>query len=204
MKSVGDLRAGQCTELPSGDLSNLPRDDRRSVEMRGYIVRENNQIVDIRLIDLSYEGCGIETIAKLVPGEEVKLSVLGRGAVSARVQWCRGRKAGLVFVFEEQAKVSSKKPRPDRAPVAARAFIRRTSKHGYEVEAFDLSCRGCKCEFVERPEINECVWIKFDGLEALEAKVSWVEGSAAGFQFSTPLHPAVFDMLLQRWALPNE
>jgi hypothetical protein len=40
--------------------------------------------------------------------------------------------------------------------------------------------------------------LKFDGLEALEAEVCWVDGFVAGLQFDKPIHPAVFDLLLER------
>jgi hypothetical protein len=40
--------------------------------------------------------------------------------------------------------------------------------------------------------------LKFDGLEAIEAEVCWVEGFVAGLQFDKPIHPAVFDLLLHR------
>ena len=193
---------GNRTELPVNHQHlNPERDERRAVELRGYLVRADNQIVDFRVLDLSYEGCGIETITALAPGEKVKISVLGRGAISAKVQWCAGRKAGLLFLYEK-AVPRKRAPRADRTPVEAQVFLRRSSKPGYNVKAFDVSRHGCKCEFVERPKIDECVWIKFDGLELIEAKVSWVEGSAAGFKFSKPMHPAVFDMLLQGWNPP--
>jgi hypothetical protein len=63
---------------------------------------------------------------------------------------------------------------------------------------FDASSHGCKVEFVERPEMQECVWVRFEGLEPLEAHVRWLEGHCAGLQFSRPIHPAVFDLMAER------
>lgn len=40
--------------------------------------------------------------------------------------------------------------------------------------------------------------IKFDGIEALEAEVCWVEGFVAGLRFQQAIHPSVFDILLER------
>jgi hypothetical protein len=37
-----------------------------------------------------------------------------------------------------------------------------------------------------------------DGLEALDAEVCWVDGHVAGLRFERTIHPAVFDLLLQR------
>ena len=48
--------------------------------------------------------------------------------------------------------------------------------------------------------IYERVWIKFDGLESLEANVCWVEQSMIGLSYKTPLHQAVFEMILARLA----
>jgi hypothetical protein len=44
------------------------------------------------------------------------------------------------------------------------------------------------------------VWVKFDQLEALEAEVRWLKNACAGLQFINPIHPAVFDMMQQRFA----
>jgi len=176
----------------------IGREERRAVELRGYLVRADNGIADFRVLDVSYNGCGIETLTALEPGEKVKLSVLGRGAVAATVKWFKDRRAGLQFSYKPAPR-STKQSRARRTAVSIEAFLRRTSRMGYRVKAFDVSSTGCRCEFVERPNIEECVWIKFDGLEALEARVSWVQDSNAGFEFVTPIHPAVFDMMLQRW-----
>ncbi|MEO7365355.1 MAG: hypothetical protein ABIW03_03460 [Sphingomicrobium sp.] len=48
--------------------------------------------------------------------------------------------------------------------------------------------------------LDEIVWVKFEGLKSLEAVVSWIDGFAAGLEFQRPVHPAVFEVLLQRLA----
>lgn len=185
------------TSSTSSDHPLLNRDERRPVELRGYLVRADGEIVDVRVLNLSYDGCGIELFTQLARGEEVKLSVLSRGAVKAIVRWCTARKAGLRFA----SKSAPRKPSPrraERSALAGQAVLRRAGGLAFTTQAFDLSSHGCRCEFVERPQIDERVWIKFDGLESLEASVSWIEGSSAGFRFSKPIHPAVLDMLLHR------
>ena len=82
--------------------------------------------------------------------------------------------------------------------VNAEVTLRRPGQTTYRVRVFDTSRHGCKIEFVERPKLDERTWIKFDGLEALEALVCWVDGHTAGVEFDRPMHPAVFDMLLHR------
>jgi hypothetical protein len=43
--------------------------------------------------------------------------------------------------------------------------------------------------------VGERVWVKFDGLEAIEGSVRWVDGHTGGVQFTRPLHEAVFERL---------
>ena len=79
--------------------------------------------------------------------------------------------------------------------------MRRAGKLAFRVHIYDLSPDGCKAEFVERPELNEQVWIRFEGMEAIEAKVRWIVGVKAGLRFSRPLYGAVFDLLVAKmWA----
>jgi hypothetical protein len=66
----------------------------------------------------------------------------------------------------------------------------------YRVKIFDASQHGCRLEFVERPKLEEQLWVKFDGLQPLEAEVCWVQGFTVGVNFVQPIHPAVFDRLV--------
>lgn len=99
-----------------------------------------------------------------------------------------------------------KKPRAQSPRRSARVALTgavqlsRSGRESFPVTIFDLSREGCRVEFVERPRLDESVWVKLDGLEPLEAVVCWAEGVAAGLEFSRPIHPAVFDMLVQRAA----
>lgn len=78
--------------------------------------------------------------------------------------------------------------------------LRRSGQKTYRANVHDVSREGCKVEFVERPMLDEIVWVKFEGLEALEAMVCWVEGFSVGLEFQRPVHQAVFEVLLQRLA----
>ena len=178
----------------SSELGLPNRQHRRSVEIRAYLVRADGEIVDLRVLDLSYDGCGVETVVPLRPEEKIKLSVLGRGAATATVRWCKGRKAGLRFESDE-AERRQPSAREERSLVAGEVVLRRSGSPNYRVKVVDVTRFGCRCEFVERPRIEERVWVKFDGLEALEAEVCWVESYSAGLKYANPLHPAVFDML---------
>lgn len=96
------------------------------------------------------------------------------------------------------------KPRPQaprkstRVSIAAMVKLRQRGHHNFTVRVFDLSREGCKLEFLERPQLDETVWVKFEDLELLEATVCWVEGLCVGVEFARPIHPAVFDLLVSR------
>jgi hypothetical protein len=170
---------------------------RNAVELRAYAVRPSGDILDMRVLDLCVDGCRVECEAGLVADEELKVSLLGRGAVKANVRWSDGRNAGLQFEVGPAPRKHHPRQIARRA-ISGNISVRRSGKPPFRVKAFDASRFGCKCEFVERPSIGERVWVKFDGLESLDSEVRWVEASAVGLNFNTPLHPAVFELLSQR------
>ena len=88
--------------------------------------------------------------------------------------------------------------RSPRLPVVAEVILRRSGQHNYLVTVHNLSRHGCKLEFVERPTLGECVWVKLVGLEALEARVCWVDGFLIGVEFRNEIHPAVFDLIMHK------
>ncbi|HMI39951.1 MAG TPA: PilZ domain-containing protein [Sphingomicrobium sp.] len=87
-----------------------------------------------------------------------------------------------------------------RIGLSAEITLRRAGQSRYRVKILDASTHGCKAEFVERPELDEHVWVKFEGLEALEAFVCWVRGTEVGLEFERPIHPAVFEGLVSKLA----
>jgi hypothetical protein len=178
----------------------VERRERRPVSLHGFALRDDGSTTEILLLDLSYEGCGIETPLDLAPGETLKLSVLNRGAIEARVRWCKDGKAGLVFESEEPAPKQHWPRRFERTTLTAEVSMRRLGKHTFKVQVFDASPDGCKLELVDKPRIDEHVLVKFDGLEALEAEVCWIDGNQAGMRFEKTIHPAVFGLLLDRLA----
>ena len=87
-----------------------------------------------------------------------------------------------------------------RVALDAQVFLRRSGQNNYRAQVFDISQHGCRVEFVERPGLEEIVWVKFEGLEPLEARVCWVQGFSAGLEFHNPVHYAVFGALVERLA----
>jgi hypothetical protein len=175
----------------------VERRERRPVRMHGHIAIDDGTTAEAVLVDLSYDGCSIETPAKLAVDQPVTLSVLRRGAIEAVVRWVSEGKAGLHF----KALVGEKPEQPrvaERISVDAEVMLRRLGQHNYRVRLFDLSLEGCKVELIERPSEGEHVLLRLEGLEALDAEVCWVNDFIAGLRFEKSFHPAVFDLLVAR------
>jgi hypothetical protein len=176
--------------------SRVPR---RPVELRAHATRANGTTVDLVIVDLSYNGCGVLSDEPLIAGERLDLAVARRGVAPATVCWYADGKAGLSFVQESDEQKPAQQPRrSERVSVDGQVTMRRSGKLPFRVHIYDLTPNGCRAEFVERPEFGEQLWIKFDQLEALEAKVRWVAGPKTGLEFARPVHQAVFDLLVAR------
>ena len=87
-----------------------------------------------------------------------------------------------------------------RVEINAEAMVRRDGSNNYRVRILDISESGCKIEIVERPSVGEGIWVRFDGLQALHATVTWIAPPVAGIEFDHPIHPAVFDGLIRKFA----
>jgi hypothetical protein len=186
--------------MAAEQLGHAPveRRERRPVTLRGFAIREDGSRTEALLLDLSYEGCGIESPVDFNAGETLRLAVLGRGEVEAKVRWCSGGKAGLVFTADEPQPRPHWPRRSERTTLAAEASLRRLGKINYRTKIFDLSPIGCKVELVDMPRLEEHVLIKFEGLESLECEVCWIAGNCAGLRFEKAIHPAVFEVLVER------
>jgi hypothetical protein len=180
------------------DSKRVDRRERRPVSLPALAIREGGATVEILLLDLSYEGCGIETPIELAVGEAIKLSVLGRGVIDAHVRWYENGRAGLTFEPDGNEPKRQSPRQNERIALGVEVMLRRLGQNNYRVRVNDLSPRGCKVELVEQPRIGEHMLVKFEGLEVLDCEVCWVEGYVAGLRFLKPMHPAVFDLTLQR------
>lgn len=186
-------------EEPEDRAERRERRERRAVKLGAYGVFEDGQTVDLVVLDLSYEGCAIECRFDVQPGDRIKLYVLRRGAIDSTVRWAKNGRAGLVF--DTPAAEAPKKHWPrrsERVPITADAMMRRLGRTNYSVRVSDLSPHGCKVEFVDQPELDEKVLIKFDGLEIIQAEICWLEDHWVGLRFEKAMHPAVFDLLVER------
>lgn len=78
----------------------VPRDERRSVELRGFALSDTRDS-DVILSDLSYGGCQIRSADPFEAGETFELRVLKRGASQVEVCWVRDDRAGARFLFRD-------------------------------------------------------------------------------------------------------
>ena len=151
------------------------------------------------IVDLSYDGCGVICADRLAAGNLLNLSVLRRGSVPVIVRWVDGARAGLSFAsFSASNELVRQPRRNERVAVEGEVTMHRRGQVTYRVNIYDVSPEGCRAEFVERPELREQLWVKFDGLEPLGAEVCWVAGNKVGLKFMRSFHPAVFDLLIAR------
>ena len=174
------------------------RPERRPVGLSGDAVLPDGTQVDVSLVDLSYEGCKIRTSRALNPGDRLNLSVFERGLIEAEVRWVEDGLAGLAFTAYEAPTRPHWPRRSERVAVVAEVTLRKPGQPNYRVRVLDASPEGCKLEFIQRPREGDRIWVKFEGLETLEAQVCWVEDFVMGVNFARSLHPAVFDLLVTK------
>ena len=184
--------------VPRVDTPECVRDMRRAVTLPGFALLGDGATFSVTLLDLTYDGCKIETPVALLPKLKLKLSVLRLGALDAHVRWYKDGQAGLQFAAAAKGEKTHKPRAPQRLEIAAEVSLRRLGRVHYQGRLFDLSPQGCRVEFIERPRVGERIWVKFDGLDLLEAEVRWIDGFIGGVEFVRPIYDAVFDLLVLR------
>ena len=182
----------------SDDVPGLPeREPRRTVEFPAHLVISGGLVLDVRVLDLSYDGCQVEVPKVVFENDEVQLSVQGRGVIHATVRWCNSGRAGLKFAAEADSRDEVDR-KGSRRTSGMEAQLRRIGNLSYRVAIRDISPEGCQIDLVERPAIGEVMQLKLPGLETIAARVRWVDNYVAGLHFERPMHPAVFDLMMQR------
>jgi hypothetical protein len=90
----------------------------------------------------------------------------------------------------------------DRIPVAMSGKLR-TPYGRQDVTLSDLSLTGCRINAVFMTlSVGQRIVLRPEGLEGLNAVVSWTSGPSAGIHFDVPLAPYVLDFLVK--AHPDE
>lgn len=85
-----------------------------------------------------------------------------------------------------------------RTALNSEVVVRRIGGFNFQVALRDVSRRGCRVELVEPCEVGDPMITRFPQLEPLGSRVCWTQGTTTGVEFTTNIHPAVFDHLLAR------
>ena len=88
--------------------------------------------------------------------------------------------------------------RAPRVRLDSEVSVRKAGSFSFQLAARDVSIGGCRVELVEMVDVAERVIVRLPALEPLGAEVAWVDGNNAGIRFQRPLHPAVFEQLIDR------
>ncbi len=93
----------------------------------------------------------------------------------------------------------------ERRVVNYAASLREAGSAGTPVRLIDISKSGCKISSPAAGPAGEEHWFKFSGVEPIRARLVWLFGEQAGFEFLAPLTD---DQLLRirrkSWPLPAE
>ena len=78
-----------------GQIKRAPRVDTR---FEAKLTDSDGNVVPVKVIDLSREGCRLETDGSLKIGEMVQIEVPKYGKFPAQIRWALGNDAGAVFL----------------------------------------------------------------------------------------------------------
>jgi len=77
-------------------------------------------------------------------------------------------------------------------------MVKRLGAPALDVAVEDISPGGCRVVLLQPAEVGDPVITRLPQLEPLGSRICWANGTSSGVQFLTSIHPAVFDMLLDR------
>lgn len=78
-----------------GQIKRAPRVDTR---FKAAMIDSDGNSIPVVVIDISREGCRLETEETLKIGEKVELQVPKYGTFPAQIRWALGKEAGAVFL----------------------------------------------------------------------------------------------------------
>lgn len=131
-----------------------------------------------------------------------RLRIAGRARAANAVRAARAPQAVLVPPPVRQAD-EARDPADERrccgrVALDSEVVVRRIGGFNFQVALREVSRRGCRVELIEPCEIGDAFITRFPQLEPLGSRVCWTQGTTAGIEFMTNIHPAVFDHLLTR------
>ena len=78
-----------------GEIKRAPRVD---TKFETSLIDSDGNTVSVTVIDISREGCRMETDGTLKIGENVQIKVPKYGTFPAQIRWALGNEAGAVFL----------------------------------------------------------------------------------------------------------
>ena len=78
-----------------GHVKRAPRVD---TKFKAKLTDSDGNVVPVTVVDLSREGCRLETAEMLEIGEKVQIEVPKYGNFPAQIRWALGNEAGAVFL----------------------------------------------------------------------------------------------------------
>lgn len=116
--------------------------------------------------------------------------------------WSSGFDHGPVLIDGELSMMA-----PDGGTIARRsrrmdvdlgAGLRQRGAASVAAQVLDLSIDGFRARTCLELGKGDDVWLRLPGLEALAARVVWIDGTLIGCAFARPLHSAVLEMIIAR------
>lgn len=76
----------------------IKRSPRVDTNFMTKLIDSDGNVVAVTVVDLSREGCRLETDATLKIGEHVQIEVPKYGNFAAQIRWALGNEAGAIFL----------------------------------------------------------------------------------------------------------
>lgn len=213
--------------LIASNLVRQPGDGRRMprIELEAPAWLEAGSRSEIATLeDLSDGGARIETRLRLVPHEQIVLTLDGFRPAPAIVRWVRGRTAGIAFVpelpWQELMPWLRRAARPKAADSGREASIApvraagpptpeaaggialnlaarvRDGSRRWSIDVESIDTRQVRFVTYATFDPGRLFWITLPGLEGWPARVVEVDGYMVTCAFTQPLHPAVLERVL--------
>jgi len=86
----------------------------------------------------------------------------------------------------------------ERRDVVISVKVRRPGETWFTSNIADMSLTGFRLHSFMKLTVGSELWIMLPGFEGRRARVQWVRAHESGCTFERPLHPAIFDYIIQR------
>ncbi len=96
----------------------------------------------------------------------------------------------MTISFERNTTFTERR-RQGRAALGIEVSVRERSRSAMAARLIDLNSFGCSVANLVLVQHDAQFWLRLPGLESLSVRLVWTDGMKFGFEFDTPLHPAV-------------